>query len=174
MADNGNVALVDLDGTLLIVDRQISLASKEILGKSLTPREVSGLPRREKHVVYTLAQSKYAYAAAANRAMKRRLDRMRGVRIVILTARHSDVRKHTLASLRNAGVRYDAIVCRSGKARLLEDEEWKLRVARRFAKRFRHVYLYDDKKDNLTYIKKRLKSRNVSLLRVSRGSVASF
>lgn len=174
MANTGKIALVDLDGTLLLVDRQIELASKEVLGKSLTSEELSSLPVRKKHPVYTLAQSKYAYAATANAVMKRRLAGMEGTRIVILTARHADVLKYTLESLRKEGVKYDKLICRGGKARLLEDEEWKLRVARRFAKRFGRVCLYDDKPDNLAYIRKRLAASNVSLFKVSKGSVVNF
>lgn len=174
MADSGRVALVDLDGTLLFTENSEGLAAKEVTGKRLRRSSIRKLDRETKHKVYSLAQSKYADAATPNEKLKRRLSRIGKANIIILTARHSDTRRHTVIALKKHGIMYGKLLCRSGKAKELDDEEWKLRMLRKYAKAYSKVELYDDKPDNLAYMRDRIGMPNVSFIKVSRDSIASF
>ncbi|MCL4363057.1 hypothetical protein M1439_01250 [Candidatus Marsarchaeota archaeon] len=174
MAETETVALVDLDGTLLFTEKSEGLAAKEITGHKLKRNAIRKLDKQIKHAIYTLAQSKYAGAAILNEAMKKRLAHMDSSHIVILTARHSDMRRHTIAVLKKHGIRYGTLICRSGKARNLADEEWKLGVLNRYAKMYGYVEFYDDKSDNLAYIYEHIDKPNILLMKVSNSSIKHF
>ena len=174
MADSDRIVLVDLDGTLLFTENSEGLAAKEVTGRKLKRSSIRKLDRQTKHKVYSLAQSKYADAATPNRMLKRRLSRIDKANIVILTARHSDTRSHTVAALKKHGIMYGRLLCRSGKARELDDEEWKLKMLRKYSKAYSRVELYDDKIDNLEYMYDRISTSNVFFMRVSKGSITTF
>lgn len=174
MADNDRVALVDLDGTLLFTENSEGLAAKEVTGRRLRRSSIRKLDRGTKHKVYSLAQTKYAGAATPNERLKRRLSRIGESNVIILTARHSDTRRHTVMALKRHGIMYAKLLCRGGKARELDDEEWKLRVLKRYAKVYKKVELYDDKLDNLAYMRDRIGMPNVSFIKVSKDSIISF
>ena len=174
MADSDRIVLVDLDGTLLFTENSEGLAAKEVTGRKLKRSSIRKLDRQTKHKVYSLAQSKYADAATPNRMLKRRLSRIDKANIVILTARHSDTRSHTVAALKKHGIMYGRLLCRSGKARELDDEEWKLKMLRKYSKAYSRVELYDDKIDNLEYMYDRIGMPNVLFMKVSKGSITIF
>ena len=174
MADSNRIVLVDLDGTLLFTESSEGLAAKEVTGRRLKRSSIRKLDRQTKHKVYSLAQSKYADAATPNMMLKRRLSRIGKANIVILTARHSDTRSNTVAALKKHRIMYGRLLCRSGKAKELDDEEWKLRVLTKYAKAYSRVELYDDKIDNLEYMHDRIEMPNVSFMKVSRESITRF
>jgi hypothetical protein len=174
MADYRRVALVDLDGTLLFTEDAEGLAAQEVTGRRLRRSSIRKLDRQTKHMIYSLAQSKYADKATPNEKLKKRLSRIDAANIVILTARHSDTRRHTVMALKKHGIVYGKLLCRSGKAKELDDEEWKLRVLKRYARAYGRVELYDDKADNLKYMRDRIGMPNVSFIKVSEGSITGF
>jgi hypothetical protein len=153
MVKQCSVALVDFDNSLFFVDESTRRASKEMLGKSMERKELRKLEEAVKYKVYALAYSKYSYLSVPNKMLIRRLRKMSNYKIVVITARPKPLREITLEMLKKHDIPFDALITRDKKAEKLSDEEWKLRLIRSFLRKYGRVEYYEDKKDNVKYVK---------------------
>ena len=152
-----SIALVDFDNTLFFTDKALRYATKEMFGKTLRKAEIKNLEKRIKRRVYKLAQSKYRQHSVPHSFLISRLKSSKNLRIVIMTARPLSLKKHSVDLLKSQRIHFDAIIMRNKWAVSLKDEEWKLRQIRKFLKLYRSVSYYDDKKDNVMYVKRAIK-----------------
>jgi hypothetical protein len=154
MARNGKIALVDFDNTLFFTDKPAMLATMELFGKALGRDTVKNMDRGVKRQIYELAYSKYKWHSTPHSFLIRRLKSKKGSKIVIMTARSVSLRSHTLDLIRKHGVRYDRLMLRDEKAMALKDEAWKLQQIKKFLKNYESVSYYDDKEENIAYVRK--------------------
>jgi hypothetical protein len=154
VARNGKVALVDFDNTLFFTGKPTRLATIEMFGKALGRDTVRNMDRDVKRQIYELAHSKYKWHSTPHSFLIRRLKLKKGSKIVIMTARSVSLRSHTLDLIRKHGVRYDRLMLRDEKAMALKDEEWKLQQIKKFLKNYESVSYYDDKEENIAYVRK--------------------
>lgn len=168
---SSKVVLIDFDNTLFFTEKSIKLAAKEVLGKGLSGPTVRKLDKKIKHRIYELTHSKYYDSAEINDAMVFRLSKRQDYRVVVLTARHSTVQAYTIKSLKNSNIRYDRLLSRNGKAKEMRDEDWKLEVVKRYAKRYDIIEFYDDKPENAAIVKNAGLGAHVSVFRVERNKI---
>jgi hypothetical protein len=149
--------ILDFDDTLFFTGEAIAKASFEILKKEMQRREVRALPGREKGKIYDLAFSKYRTNSKPNAMLIRRIaSDYRDYRILILSARSEKLYKDTEYLLREYGIPFHEIMLRDETALHMDDEKWKADYIKGILNDYEHVHLYEDKEDNIEYIRNAL------------------
>lgn len=168
-----NLLLVDLDDTLIFTEESISRASKEVTGKKKDLRAVAKLPRELKAQIYDLAHSKYAHHIVINPAMAQVLGRSQGTRNVVITARPTSLHKHTLSLIDSYGLNVHEVVSRPDKHLGLKGMEWKLKKLKEMQalKKYNSISIFDDKIENIRYLRDNLKSDKMSYFLVANDAV---
>jgi hypothetical protein len=168
---SGKLIVLDFDETLFFTSGSLKRATMEIMGRSdLSKYQIRKLPREVKGPIYELAYSKYKQHSRPNEQLISHLNNSRkGYRIMVLSARGRNLRGHTLSLIKKHAIRIDGSSFRKDVAS--EDEEWKLQMLKRLAGRYALIELYEDKKDNIDYIKRHLNSKRIRFYLVKRGSI---
>ncbi|MCL5101915.1 MAG: hypothetical protein M1544_00960 [Candidatus Marsarchaeota archaeon] len=162
--------LVDFDNTLFFTDEIAVKAAAELTGKRMRIADIRALRKLEKNKIYRHAFSNYYMESVPNRAMLEALKVKHGP-IVILTAKTKGDRMRIAELLSQNGIKSDRIILRPEKYLMAHDEEWKLMEMRKLAKRYKNIEFYEDKIDNIEYIKANLKSARLKCFLVSGGSI---
>lgn len=152
----GKLAVFDFDGTLFFTDGPLLKAGSQVTGRSITKEEIKALPRELKSKVYEIACSNVE-ESTPNRQLIARLNSMakRGCRIVILTARHKSSEPATLRLVQRDGVHYDEMYHDPALVHV-PDEEFKAQKLKELIRNYDLVEVYEDKRDNIEYLKERL------------------
>ncbi len=171
MNKRGKLILLDFDDTLFFTHGAVRKAAEELLGRrNLSKRQIRKLPRPVKSKVYALAFSKYKHESKPNGLLLNRLRRSRkGYDVIVLTARLKNRHGDTLDLIKKHGVRIRGIDARRDLA--LPDEEWKLRKIKHYLKKYRALEFYEDKKDNIDYIRSRIGAGNICYYLVTKNSI---
>lgn len=148
-----SVALVDFDDSLFFTRHLVEYATKEMLGKALALERVRKMDRLLKHKIYDLAQTKYGKHSRPNRLLIENLKAAKNLEIVVMTARAATNRKVTLALIKKHNVPFNRLLMRNKKEIKMNDEEWKLRMIRNFLKRYDKINYYEDKLDNVLFVR---------------------
>lgn len=166
-----DLILIDFDNTLFFTDKAIERASKEILRKKLDGKMIRKLPREIKSKIYGLAFSKHRDHSIPNTKLMNRIAKKTDARIVILTARSKVVHRHVVHLLRKNGMTIPDIIYRKKSEFSIPDEEWKKRKITEFSKRYNRIDLYEDKIDNIKYIKSGLDSKHINFFLVKGNTI---
>ncbi len=169
MVKQSSLLLVDLDGTLFFTERCVELASRDVLGKRMDKESVRKLPEETKEKIYKIAQSKYDKYTKLNKKLNRILSKNRSSSIFILTARTRKTRKFTEGLLERNNVNFDKLIFRDSYK--INDEVWKLKAVNRFSRSFSKISLYEDKIDNIDYIRNHAGNRNIDFYAVSADKI---
>ncbi len=158
----------DFDDTLFFTDDCIKLASKDIVKKELSRKEVRKLNKDLKTKIYKHAYSKHSDLLKPNLELislyKQYLESK--WQMIILSARGEGLLKYTESSLKKHKIPYNEVILRkdvSGK-----DEEWKNDMLRKLSEKYDEILYFDDKKENLDYIRERLNKDNVKCILVEK------
>ena len=171
MAERKTLTIVDFDDTLFFTGRCIENASKKITGRRMGRRAVRKLPKALKAKVYALAFSKYSHNSIPNLRLHKILSRAKGP-VYVLSARLNGNKAKMLDLMRQHGVQADRIITRKDASK--KDEEWKLLIFKKMAKRNQRIIAYEDKRDNIAYIKERMGKSSPTFYLVSPNAVKRF
>jgi len=169
-----NAAIVDFDDTIFFIDACVKHASKELLRRMLEIAEVRKLPRPEKSKIYDLAFSKYAKYSKPNKMLIKKLKAMRNTKIIIMSARvisQPDSYDQAKYLLEQNKVPFDILMLRSKKAFWQKDQEWKLKQIKRLLSKFSKIALYEDKEENIEYIRNNLATDKLRFFLVRKGNI---
>lgn len=161
--------LVDLDDTLFFTGRCVELAGEDVMGKRMKKEEIRKLPENTKERIYKIAQSKYDKYTRLNKKLNKILARIDDSDIFILTARTKKTKGFTERLLERNNVKFDRIIFRDNYR--IKDEVWKLKLVNRFSKLYQKITLYEDKFDNINYIRDHAKGKNMGFYAVSGGKI---
>jgi len=166
----GLVAL-DFDGTLFFTQGSLDVAVKKLLNRTgMTRDEIRKLPKKVKGKIYDLGYSRYRSRGVPNKLLIKRIERLRkNNKIIVLTARSKKLRGHAEWLIKKHGITVDGVYHRENVNGM--DEEWKLNMMKRFSKDYTAISLYEDKLENIEYIRKRLRFKNASYYLVTKRSI---
>ena len=153
------LAIVDIDGTLVFITEAKRRADTEVFGKPLTRPEFELQPRELKGRSYDLVASKYRNLLSPNRPLVEMLNKKRkeGTVIAVLTGRWRNLEAQTIETLESIGLEYDWLFTNpDGKSK---DEEFKLGLLPVLAQGFDSVDVYEDKEDNIVAFKRKSDTR---------------
>lgn len=171
MREKGKLVVLDFDDTLFFTHGSIKKATKELFNRTdLSKAKVRKLPKKTKSQIYELAYSKYKHYSKPNLMLLKRLEKYeKGFKIVVLTARGKSLHTHTLALIKKHKIKIHGFYSRPNVQG--EDEVWKLAQLRKYCKDYSETHIYEDKKDNIAYIKKHMKGYNIKFYLVTKKSI---
>jgi len=166
------LAVIDLDGTIFFTDKCTMEACNKILGKKLTREEVRKCPREIKSLIYDLACTDFAGYAETNQTMIKKINSMKnaGYKIVILTGRNTRVEPNTIALLKKNAVYFDEIYHNPDNS--IHDEEFKAEKLSEISDNYESVEVYEDKADNIEYIRGKLPLDKFIFYSVQKGEIS--
>jgi len=165
------LVVLDFDGTLFFTDVPVSMAAKELLGKPMAVSSVRKLSKSVKGKVYDLAFSKYTSKSRPNLLLINKIARQGpDHRIIVLTKRGDRRKPQTWDLIKANGIKFVEGIYSTDNFDI-GDEQWKLQKMRAYLKKYQRISLYEDKKENIDYIKARLSSPKVSYYLVSRRQI---
>jgi FMN phosphatase YigB (HAD superfamily) len=158
-AGKKKIAVVDVDGTLVLTEDAQNAADIEVFGRALEHGEFRRLPRLERGKVHDLVATKYRRLLRPNTLLVDRLNNSKEDTIVaVLTGRWKNVEEDTRKTLDEIKLQYDALITNpNGKE--TSDEVFKLWVLSEIAKMFELIEVYEDKEENIAYFMKNLKQQ---------------
>lgn len=168
------LVVLDFDETLFFTSVAIKRATKRLLGrKDLSITEIRKLPRDLKIKIYRLAYSRYRDHSIPNTKLLAHLSKyQKDYRRVILTARGEDLRNHTISLVKKHKIKIDGYHFRKDLSH--KDEDWKLQKLKKFVKRYPIVELYEDKKENIDYIKNNINAQNIKYYLVTKRGARPY
>lgn len=171
MPKKTGLIVLDFDDTLFFVQRSIKIATKKLLNRTdLNKEDIRRLPKKIKGRLYELAYSKYKNYSKPNLLLIKRLEKLRkDNKIIVLTARGNNLSKDTFQLIRKHSILIDRVYHR--KDVNSEDELWKMKRLKNYSKFYRHVSLYEDKMENINFIRKALGSKKISYYYVTKKSI---
>ncbi len=151
-----NLVLVDFDNTLFFGDESLRHAERDMFGRLLAKRELKSLDRRVRFKLHALAYTKYHHLIRPHREMIERVKKIDGAKTIIMSARGESLRALTEALLAEQEIKVDGLLLRNKQEMKMHDEEWKLMQVRHFMRRYRQLSAYEDKLENLEYIRRHI------------------
>jgi len=163
--------ILDFDDTLFFTHGAVRKAAEELLGnKNLSKKQVRKLPTPTKTRVYSLAYSKYKHESKPNNLLLEHLRKSRkGYDIIVLTARLKSQHNNTLSLIEKHNIKIQGIQTRQDLA--VQDEEWKLQKIKYYLKKYPRLELYEDKRENIVYIKNKVNSENIRYYLVTKNNI---
>jgi hypothetical protein len=136
----------------------------------LNKEAIRRLPKPMKGQIYKLAYSKYKNYSKPNILLIKRIEKLRKKnKIFVITARGNDLAKSTLELIKSHSIPMDEIYHRkniNGK-----DEVWKTGLLKDYSRLYNHISLYEDKMENIDFIRKRLCLKKISYYLVSKNRI---
>lgn len=174
MRKKGKLVVLDFDDTLFFTQGSVTKATKELLNRTdLSKAQVRKLPKKTKSAVYELAYSKYKHHSKPNMKLVKFLEKSRkDWKIIVLTARGRTLHADTLSLIKKHKIRISGFYSRADIAGA--DEVWKLGRVKAYAKRYTEVELYEDKRENIEYIKQRIGSYNIKFYLVTKRAIRRY
>ncbi len=162
------LAVFDFDGTLVFTDPALIKHALKLTGKMMSKKEIRALPHEIKTPIYEAANLDVDMFAP-NKWLIDKLNKMHdeGYKIVILTARHETSKAGTTESLRREKVNYDELYHDPALVRM-PDEEFKAIKLAEITKDYDDVEIYEDKQENVDFLKEKLGSRKFSYFLVEK------
>ncbi len=168
---NDKLMVIDFDNTLFFTDACATRASKDFFGMELTPLQIRALEKHKKHELYLLAFKKYWALSKPNKAMIKKISSSKSAKKVLLTAKLPQSRERIEMLLAKNNINLDREIFRPMKYMLDHDEEWKLRELKKLAPKYAHIEFYEDKEDNIKYMKENLTHKNIDYFLVSKDGI---
>ncbi|MCW6160440.1 MAG: HAD family hydrolase [Candidatus Micrarchaeales archaeon] len=154
-----NLAIVDVDGTLVFVTEAKRRADTEVFGRSLTRPEFEIQPKELKRRSYDLVATKYKDLLVPNKLLVEMLNRKReqGVVVAVLTGRWKHMEEQTRETLQKIGLEFDWLFTNPDGN--VKDEEFKMGLLPQLAVGFESIDVYEDKEDNIHFFKRKTDTR---------------
>lgn len=174
MDRKGKLIVLDFDDTLFFTHGAIKGATKELFNRSDMGKEaVRKLPIKTKTRIYELAYSKYKHESRPNLQLLSHLKTSKkGYKIIVLTARSRKLNRHTTSLIKKHKIKISGFYSRADITE--KDEEWKLKRLKQYAKKYALVEFYEDKKENIDYIKERMNADNVKFYLVKNTHIEFY
>ncbi len=159
----------DFDDTLFFTDKSMALASKEITGRELVGQELIKLERTQKREVYLTAFRKYKESLYPNEKLilKYKKFHSSGYEIIVMSARGEELRVETKYGLEKYEIPSNRIILADTHYKI-SDGEWKLSMLNELVEGYDEVLFFDDRIDNIEYIKERFKDPKVRYFLVNK------
>jgi len=165
------LVVLDFDDTLFFTQQSLKLATKQLLKRTdLNKAAIRKMPNALKGRIYTLAYSKYKDYSKPNLALIKRLERLRKENaIIVLTARGPKLISHTRYLIDKHSIDLDGIYHRKNVNGM--DEAWKMGQLKKYSKRYKTISLYEDKMENIAFIRAGLSSKKISYYLVTKSRI---
>lgn len=161
--------VLDFDNTLFFTERAIHMAAKDVFGEELTLEDMYKMEAAVKKPLFEHANTKYKeYLEPNGRLIGLSEDlRLKGYEVIVLSGRHEGHLENTRYSLDLHGVKYKKIIL-SPKGRTTSDYEWKSKALSPYVSHYNEIIFFDDKMENIEYIKKAFSKRKIRFFLVDR------
>lgn len=171
MDKKSGLVVLDFDDTLFFTRQSLKFATKQLLKRTdLDKAAIRKMPNKVKGKIYTLAYSKYKDYSKPNLALIKRLEELRRENnIIVLTARGPKLIRHTSYLINKHSIVLDGVYHRKNVNGM--DEAWKMGQLKKYLKSYKHISLYEDKAENIEFIRRALGSKKISYYLVTKARI---
>ncbi len=141
------------------------------MDKAFSKEEIRKLPKEIKSKIYNKAFKEFDNLYKVNEKMIKLMSlyKSKGYKIIILTGRESALKEKTEKVLIENKIPYDTIIFRESVS--IPDEEWKFREISKLCKNCCEILLFEDKLENIQYIKSQLSLEKIKYFLVKNSEI---
>lgn len=163
--------ILDFDETLFFTFRAIQKAANEIIGmNNVSKEEIRRLPIKDKSKIYDLAYSKYVIDSEPNLKLIKYLETLdSNSKIIVLSAAGIILKSRALELIKKYKIKLDDVIFREDVSEA--DELWKLREIKKLSEGYGHVDIFEDKIDNIEYIRKNVPAGTFTFYLVTKDKI---